>query len=141
MKKEGRLYLDCEFNQMGGDLISMALVESEKVYFYEVLRYFSPKKWVKENVIPKLGKPPIGKNIFKNKLEKFLNKYSSITIVADWPDDIKYFCEALIISPGVMIKTPTVIKFEIIRIDAPSDNPHNALADAMGIKKYLENTK
>ena len=32
-----KLFLDCEFNGFGGELISMALVDENERYFYEVL--------------------------------------------------------------------------------------------------------
>lgn len=31
-----KLFLDCEFNGFGGELISMALVDENERYFYEV---------------------------------------------------------------------------------------------------------
>ncbi len=31
------LFLDCEFNGFGGELISMALVDEHGLFFYEVL--------------------------------------------------------------------------------------------------------
>ena len=128
-------YLDCEFNEYQGGLISLALVVNEDRYFYEVLDCDYPKPWVKEHVMPILNKPAISKELFQNKLETFINGFSQLDIVADWPDDIRYFAEALITGPGEMLKTPN-LSFHLKRIDAPSALPHNALADAIGIMKY-----
>jgi hypothetical protein len=125
------LYLDCEWN--GKDLISMALVAENDQYFYEVLDYQNPNQWVKDNVIPKLYNLPISKQHFQQRLHQFLNQFSSIHIVADWPEDIAHFCNALITGPGYRLDTPP-LSLEVIRINAPSEDPHNALADARGIK-------
>jgi hypothetical protein len=53
------LFLDCEFNGFGGELISMALVDGDGNYFYEVLPCLEPINWVKENVLPMLDKQPV----------------------------------------------------------------------------------
>jgi hypothetical protein len=60
-------------------------------------------------------------------------------IIADWPEDIKHFCDALITGPGLRLDTPP-LTMEIRRdIDAVSAVPHNALEDARGImRKHLE---
>lgn len=134
------LYLDCEFNEFGGDLISMALVAEDGQEFYEVLECPSPKPWVKENVIPVLYKEPISLNAFQMRLQFFLMQFPTIKVIADWPEDIAHFCNALITSPGFRIDTPP-LDMAIYRIDTTSDLPHNALADAKAIAKYFkENT-
>ena len=48
-----KLFLDCEFNGFGGELISMALVDENERYFYEVLPCINPTAWVLDNVIKK----------------------------------------------------------------------------------------
>jgi hypothetical protein len=62
------------------------------------------------------------------------------TIIADWPDDIRYFCESLIVGPGQMINILNKIKFELdLHIDYESVVPHNALHDARAIRDtYLK---
>ena len=129
------LYIDTEFDGFGGKLISMAIV-SEMGEFYEVLSDTATDQWVILNVIPKLQKEPIGEKEFKLKLFYFLDKHEDITIVADWADDIKYFCECLIVSPGVMYST-LKINFVMDRrlSSSMSKVPHNALEDARAIKK------
>lgn len=138
--KMTKAYLDCEFNGFEGELISMAIVVDEATYFYEVLNCSNPVPWVKENVMPVLHKEPVSILTFKVVLAEFLNRYKELEIVADWPDDIKYLCKAMITGPGTMIKTPA-LSFHLNRIDAPSLIPHNALADAVGIMRYLKNQK
>lgn len=133
-----KLFIDCEFNGFGGDLISMALVDENGEHFYEVLPCPNPVPWVAENVIPYLMQEPLPDAfLMSSKLFSFLGKYDTIHVIADWPEDISYFCRALIIGPGQRINTPH-ITMEIVRIDPkntiPSLIPHNALADAQALK-------
>jgi hypothetical protein len=131
------IYIDCEFNGFGGELISMALVAEDGEQFYEVIElldYITP--WVAENVMPILNKDSVSFSVFQTKLQQFLHRYPSVHIIADWPDDIKYFCQALISGPGTRINTPP-LTMEILKIDAVSKLPHNALEDAIAIAEYM----
>ena len=130
------IYIDCEWNGFGGELISMALVPENGSEFYEVLNCESPCEWVAKNVMPILNKAPISLPLFEQKLEDYLNQFDDIKIIADWPEDIERFCSALITGPGERINTPPLL-MQIIRIDAESALPHNALEDARGIKTAL----
>lgn len=135
------VFIDTEFNGFGGELISIALVTSIGKDFYEVVQ---PKKtivhWVKENVIPYLDKEPITIEKLQVKLYQYLMDISEygrepLTIIADWPDDIKYFCESLITGPGNCIPTPAVVNFVLNRnlSSRLSQVPHNAHYDAIAI--------
>lgn len=135
-----KLFIDCEFNGYKGELISMALVPEMGEPFYHVLNTDGMKidPWVRENVMTKLefrhrGEYPISRESFAGALQQYLSKWSEVTIVADWPDDIKYFCDSLITGPGEAINTPH-LNFEIHRIDINSEVPHNALSDAYAIR-------
>lgn len=130
------LYIDTEFNGFNGQLISMALVAQDGREFYWAVTCTNPVPWVLEHVIPILNTVPIDKASFKKRLEVFLNQWEEVCIIADWPEDIQHLCESLITGPGRMMATPN-LEFKIVRIDAPSELPHNALADARGIKKAL----
>jgi hypothetical protein len=131
-----KLYLDCEFNEFRGELISMALVAHDGREFYEVLPCESPGAWVEEHVMPILGKAPISIENFQSSLQQFLIQFDAVHIVADWPEDIQHFCNSLITGPGIRLNTPP-LTMEVVRIAAPSDQPHNALADARGIERYM----
>jgi hypothetical protein len=112
----------------------MALVGDDE--FYEVLEHGPIKdKWVDFHVEPVLDKSPISKYDFQLLLSKFINGKGDLTIVADWPDDIKYFCQALITAPGMALNTPK-INFVLDRSlnSKASKIPHNALEDARAIK-------
>jgi len=132
------IFIDCEFNEFGGDLISMALVAEDGREFYEVLECPNPGEWVKLNVIPILYNLPIPKVDFQLRLQAFLMQFDEIHIVADWPEDIKHFCESLITGPGNRLNTPH-LTMGVYRFDATSDLPHNALEDAKGIARYFRN--
>lgn len=135
-----KLFIDCEFNGWKGALISMALVPERGEPFYQVLDWSqeSIKPWVRENVIPVLayqdeGEYPISMSSFQSLLRKFLHQWDEVTIVSNWPDDIKYFCEVITPGPNSMIDMPR-LNFEIRPMRVESTVPHNALADALALK-------
>jgi hypothetical protein len=127
------IYIDCEFNDFKGDLISMALCAENGAEFYECVPCETPSAWVTENVIPVLGKAPIEYTSLQSRLAQFLAQFDSIHIVADWPEDLGHFCDALIVGPGKRIDTPP-LTMEVLRIDSESDIPHNALSDARAFR-------
>lgn len=141
-----RLFLDCEFNGFHGKLMSMALVpeDDESFPFYkEIIMNDQLHPWVRENVVPHMNLIPVNYGEFQQALGNFLFDIGECTIIADWPDDIRYFCEALITGPGQCMGLLPNIKFELdFGIEYDSLTPHNALADAKAIKKfYLEREK
>ena len=133
-----KLFLDCEFNGFGGELISMALVDENERYFYEVLPCINPTAWVLDNVIPILNKQTIDLKEFKENLFNFLNHYETIHIVADWPEDFSLFLTTLMLQQGVCMTTPK-LTMELWESDANlticSKIPHNALQDAFALKR------
>lgn len=133
-----KLFLDCEFNGFGGELISMALVDENEKYFYEVLPCMNPTSWVFNNVIPVLNKQNIDLIEFKENLFSFLNQYETIHIVADWPEDFSLFLTTLILQQGVCMMTPK-LTMELWESDTSlnidSKIPHNALQDAFALKR------
>lgn len=131
-----KIWIDCEFNDYRGELISMALIDENGREWYEVLRCDDPSDWVAENVMPILGRFPIRLAAFQQELERWLEDYDSIHLVADWPEDIQHFCWALITGPGERVDTPP-LTMEIVRIESVSDMPHNALCDVRAIRKTL----
>jgi hypothetical protein len=135
-----RLFLDTEFNGFGGKLISMALVPEDKTKpeFYKELHITEQlEPWVRENVVPHLILPPIGYGEFQDALANYLWNIGECTIIADWPDDIRYFCESLITGPGQMINLMNNVKFELdLSIEYESLVPHNALHDARAIRDF-----
>ena len=129
-----KIFIDTEFNEFQGELISLALVAETGEEFYEALTCEKPGVWVSQHVMPFLEKEPITKEMFAYKLQTFLNRFDGITLIADWPDDIKYFCESLIVGPGMAISHPP-ISFILDRnlSSGHSKVPHNALYDARAI--------
>jgi hypothetical protein len=129
-----KVYIDTEFNGFNGRLISMALVAEDGNEFYEVLECRNPVEWVQINVMPYLEKEPVEAHVFQTKLQQFLYQYESIELIADWPEDIKHFCNALITGPGLCLNYPQITM--TMRRDlssAGSKVPHNALHDARAI--------
>lgn len=131
-----RLFLDCEFNEFRGALISMALVDENGREWYEVVPCDNPGDWVTQHVMPILDRGPVSIPLMQASLSAWLALYDSVHIVADWPEDIAHFCNSLITGPGTRISTPP-LTMEVLRIDAASELPHNALADARGIRAHI----
>ena len=134
-----KLFLDTEFNGFGGKLMSMALVpedNSRREFYKELEMNDQLDPWVKENVVPHLVLLPCSHHKFQQDLAQYLLDVGDCTIVADWPDDIRYFCESLITGPGQMISYMHNLMFELdLSIEYESKVPHNALHDARAIKE------
>lgn len=128
------LWIDTEFNGYRGELISMALIDENGLEWYESVGCREPVAWVAENVMPKIGIVNTTLEQMQASLAAFLAHYDRVHVVADWPDDISYLCELLITGPGTRIDSPPMT-FEIVRgLDAKSETPHNALADARALR-------
>ena len=128
------IYIDTEFNDFGGELISLGMVDETGRDFYAVLNCQDPTPWVAANVIPVLGQHHASLRMLQKRLHAWLSVYQRVHIVADWPEDIAHFCRALITGPGMRLDTPP-LTMEIRRdLDSgASAVPHNALEDARAI--------
>lgn len=141
-----RYFLDTEFNGFGGDLISLALVSEDGLRsLYLATECKSPEPWVAENVLPIIdgGTDPImvQPDEFGKVICWFLQHDRRPHVISDWPDDIRYFCQALITGPGQMVPIGA-IAFEMVRIDAyptPLEGAvqHNALWDARALRQAV----
>lgn len=142
-----RYYLDCEFNGYRGALMSMALVREDGQELYLAWPHNDCIPWVAENVAPIIECSGAAPHIHRvggwgGLIETFLRGDDRPVIIADWPDDIRYFCEAVITGPGEMIAVRGLM-FEVVRVDAyPTDLPgavqHNALWDARALRHKLK---
>ena len=145
-----RYFLDTEFNGFGGELISVGLVpEHGDQEFYALLEL--PEElhpWVERHVVPYLNAVPASaQHGTMSKLEAaeaLVHYFAGDTdpvIVADWPDDIAYFCQLLITGPGDMVPIGS-LKFEFVSSPgfstaAISRVPHNALHDARALRDFV----
>lgn len=139
-----KLYLDCEFNGFGGELISMALAAEDGREWYGVLP--EPRiwnKWVFENVFPVISavEPTIyaqSEEEFRVSLFNFLAQFEAPTIVVDWYADLVHFFATFAGKDHTeSVHFPCVA--EIVR-DVPGyapEHPHNALSDARAIRAAL----
>ncbi len=132
-----KLFLDCEFTNFQGHLISMALIDENGKSFYEVVNFneVDCHEWVLDNVIPILLKQPMPYEDFQRSLRTFLRQYDTIEVIADWPEDFWHFTQALLTGPGMMMDIPKLTMTMERRLDYVSDIPHNALEDAIAIRK------
>lgn len=152
-----KYYADCEFDGFGGPLLSLALIREDNeaiyiIYEHNVLGANDP--WVTENIIHILDDipspiPGMAYSVDSNEsatalLGAYLRHDDNPHIIVDWPDDIKYICQALITGPGTMINIPRVT-FEVVRVDSwPNKIPcavqHNAYWDAQALRVKLNGT-
>lgn len=139
-----RMFLDTEFNGLGGELISMALVSEDGREWYEVRQMATvPGDWVSEHVLPKLDKVSVKDNQFHESLMLFLSQFGDgFEVVADWPADFEHMCNVLTeVSSDNGFSIPFECIFRLVRGDdtiAP-DNPHNALSDARALRDWWVN--
>ncbi len=142
-------FLDTEFNGFGGALISLALVSEGGASLYLIYDLpAAPDPFVRDHVQPKLESVPASVAIRRVSqlqgayaIEAFLHGDAEPEIIADWPDDVRLCCQALIIQPGVMVDIIR-LRFEIHRVNPyPTDLEgaieHNAWWDAMALRQRL----
>ena len=144
-----RYFLDTEFNGFGGALISLALVREDGASLYLVYGLpAEPVGFVRDHVQPKLESVPdrvpvhrVNPSQGAYAIEAFLRGDAEPQIIADWPDDVRLCCQALMIEPGVMADIDR-LRFEIHRVDPyPTELAgavqHNAWWDAMALRQRL----
>lgn len=147
-----KYFLDTEFNEFGGELISLALVreDGESIYLvYPELPEYG--EWVEEHVVPFIWSIPSPLPGMAYKLESheegarriaaFFGDDPQPVIVTDWPDDIKYFCQAIMVGPGMMVGLDNIV-FHMVRCDAYPTTledavQHNAWWDAKALRELF----
>lgn len=131
-----RAFIDCEFNGSHGELISMAIVsEDGQRVFYEVVTHNTPNDWVRENVVPILNKPAVSKEVFKERLKKYLECLPRLTLIADHVADLFYFSQQITGAEGwMMIEYPFELVFDPAISAKKSTLLHNALEDAKALR-------
>lgn len=130
----------------------MALVreDGESIYLvYPDLPEYGD--WVSENVVPIIWSIPSPLPGMAYKLEskeegarhihRFLAEDPHPVIITDWPDDIRYFCSAIITGPGMMVGLNNLV-FQMLRVDAYPTTlenavQHNAWHDAMALRELF----
>lgn len=143
-----RYTLDTEFNGFGGELLSLALVREDGKSLYLISANPPPLvEWVAENVWPIMHHCPVNAIVaplpeWADEIARFFRKDRGVPyVISDWPDDIKYLCQALITGPGMMASVPR-IQFDMVRVDAYPTSlkeavQHNAWWDAMALMDRL----
>lgn len=142
-------YLDTEFDGFGGPLLSLALVREDGASLYLVYQdHAAQQPWVRENVVPILRAVPSPVSVVNcrhrggaYRIAEFLHGDPDPHINTDWPDDVRYFCQAIITAPGQMVAIQH-LSFEIHRVDAYPTSlegaiQHNAWWDAMALRHLL----
>jgi hypothetical protein len=130
------VYVDCEFDGFGGPLMSIALVTEDGREWYEVLTAEASNPWVALNVVPVLGKEPIGVVAARMSMHRFLRGIDGAHVIADWYTDLVHFFAMFAgrdHSESVLIPCTA----ELRSVEYRSEVPHNALADARAIRDAL----
>lgn len=127
-----RIWIDAEWDGAPERLLSLGMAAEDGRNWYWVFNSEASDTWVRQHVVP---------NLFKTLqsdqgLQQFLFQYSTIRLIADWPQDIAIFCQQLIVAPGAALNTPP-LTMEIRRdlSSELSEIRHNAMADAIAIKE------
>lgn len=131
-----KIFVDCEWSDYRGDLLSMALVAEDGREWYRELPVLECNAWVLQHVVPHLSRNHVDPRQFSAELGLFLRSLGAreVEIIVDWPEDIERFCASLIVGPGQRVSTPD-LRFRIIDGNAAvSALPHHALHDARAIR-------
>jgi hypothetical protein len=134
-----RLFLDSEFNEFGGELISMALVTEDGREWYQVRKIVAaPGEWVSEHVIPKLDKLPLEGYEFRASFAAFIGNFNHCEVVADWPADFEHFCALLSgagMEAGFSVPIECIMRL-VVSPELHPEIPHNALSDARALRDW-----
>lgn len=130
-----QLFIDCEFDVPTDQLLSMALVSLDgKQIFYEVIDATATDPWVIDNVVTCYNKAPISKQQFIEAFDKFIERFSSIELLCDHPNDAYYFIKWSIKEKGEWFRKPFTIVVDDDLSAKASVILHNALEDAKAIR-------
>lgn len=130
-----KYFLDTEFNEQDGALISLALVDEQghELYFEVPLR--EPwKPWVSEHVKPKLTGPLVDYQFAQLALQAYFAEDDAPIIICDWPADIAHLCHLLDLGQG---RRMGASRWEFIlqgQMNTSPEIPHHALSDARALK-------
>lgn len=140
-----RYFIDTEFDGFRGKLISLALIREDGESRYWIIKDIEiTNPWVCINVEPHLYKGSYefvdSQEDMSREIARFLKNDPSPEIHADWPDDIKYFCDTMVFGPG-KCRNIKSCKFVFDRElgSYESKVPHNAYYDALAIWEKFKN--
>lgn len=114
----------------------MGIISDSGSEFYEVIKLEEAiEPWVKEHVVPFLGKEGISFAEFRSRLHDYLAQFKNPTVVVDWYTDAVHFFEAFQgRDHSESLEYPCVLQLVSLD-DLGSDIPHNALSDAKAIRR------
>jgi len=148
-----RYFLDTEFNDYEGELISIALVGEDGREIYVQIpaahdQLLTP--WVAKNVTPYLlgtleypARPmmPMQRNSASIAIGAFLMQDPEPMVLADHPIDISHLCRLLELGPGKVFPLPALqcvfVAVPDFNVTRDSKVPHNALWDARALRDHV----
>lgn len=141
-----KLFLDTEFNGLGGELISMALVSDDHAEWYNTVALQGrTDPWVAEHVIPYLSathtsftRERADKDDLARSLGMWISNFDNPEIIADWPADFEHLANLLsIIGAHGGFKEAYACRMVLINTpDLKPEIPHNALSDARALRDW-----
>ena len=136
------IFLDVELTDFCGDVLSVGMVSSCNKEFYAECDQPNICNWVSKNVIPKMTGVKVSQFQISKKISKYLSQFDSVTIICDWPDDIRAFT-SMMTECSYLLISHNRLSFKIVDEIAMSDNEnsHNALYDAKQLKYWFESNK
>lgn len=132
-----RYFLDTEYNEFGGQLISMGIVSaSGKELYFELDTPIIWKPWVEKHVKPLLTGPVVSREAAQKMMQFYFGSDATTPIIyCDWPADIQHFCDMQDLNMG---NRWGVNRWEFIlqgKMETKPGNPHHALSDAHALRK------
>ena len=144
-----RYFLDTEYNGVGGELLSLALVpdDGDELYLTLEIRTAGRSGSSAMSCLISIRFPsssPVRASEradAAHELERYLRHDEEPLIFADWPEDIAQFCDLMITGPGDMVEVRHVT-FRLSPMTnfstaANSKVPHNALHDARALRDHI----
>jgi hypothetical protein len=133
------IFLDVELTDFCGDVLSVGMVSSCGKEFYAECDQPNVCEWVMKNVIPKMSGVKVSQFQMSKQIGKYLSQFDSVTIICDWPDDIRAFT-SLMVEHSYLLISHNDLSFRIVEKIAMPDNKdsHNALYDAKQLKHWIE---
>ena len=144
-----RLFLDCEFNSFGGELISFGIVPEDSSIdelYIVLVEERPPTEWVARHVIPALNTNERWERLDAARhLARYLAAIDNPVLVADWVEDLSQIISLAVITPGKMVAMPSGVMYQYIhcpnfKTAQHSKIPHNALEDARSLRDHIVGT-
>lgn len=148
-----KYYLNCKYNGPKGLLLTIAIVREDNTAIYLGVHNADATQvavdpWITEHVIPVMNKSPINLRWvapwqLAQDIAAFFRHDPAPHIIANWPDDVAYFCNAIKEDAGHVAGFHNGFTVEMRQVEAyPTEVAtavkHNSVWDAIALKHKVE---